>query len=129
MCLFSCSSANNKPFSVDFSADSTAIVFSGVDPAGLLVLRNAAPGDSAVQKLVTVMELPVSLKTSEAEMPVEGKLEITDSTVVFRPFKSLVPGRSYLVASFLNVKFADSKMMLTGQMGHNVRPRERVLER
>lgn len=129
VCSFSCSSANNKPFSVRFSADSSSIVFSGVDPAGLLVIRNTPAADTSSAGMITVLEMPAVNDTTGMERQVSGQVSATDSTVVFKPLKAFVKGRSYQVLSFLNVKFADKKMIFTSQMSQNVKPRVVVLER
>lgn len=73
--------------------------------------------------------MPAVNDTSRMELPVAGRIEATDSTVVFKPLKSFIKGKSYQVLSFLNVKFADKKMIFTGQMSPNVKPKVVVLER
>lgn len=129
VCLLSCSSANNKPFSVKFSADSSAIVFSGIDAAGLLTIKNTPPEDTTLTGLITVLETPGENDTTGMEHPLKGEIKATDSTVVFTPEAGFVKGKTYLVSSYLNVKFADSKMLWSGKLGKDVKPREDELKR
>lgn len=112
-----------------FSVDSSAIVFSGIDAAGLLTIRNMPANDTALTALITVLEAPAENDTTGMEHPLKGKIEATDSTVVFTPEAEFVKGKTYLVSSYLNVKFADSKMLWSGKLEKDVKPREDELKR
>lgn len=101
-CLFSCSPANNKPVSIRFSADSTAIVFADVDPAGLLALKNTAGITTHFSSLLTVMETPAEDDTTGREVVVPGKIYIAGRSVVFRPQTPFLTGKSYLVISYIH---------------------------
>jgi hypothetical protein len=128
-CLTSCSSANNKPLSIKFSSDSTSVVFSGIDPAGLWQIKNRPGIDTAHADVVSVLEMPSDNDSSGAELNVAGKLEITDSNLVFKPEKSFISGKKYLVISYMNVKFATHQMIISGQLNHSVKPQQVVLKR
>jgi len=128
-CLMSCSLANNKPLSIRFSADSTAIVFSAIDPAGLLQIRNRPGVDTAYADLISVLETSGDEDSTGRERDIPGKLEVTDSTLVFKPLKSFVPGKNYLVVSFMNSVFANTGKVLGGQLNHRVEPQQVVLKR
>jgi hypothetical protein len=128
--LFSgCSSADEKSLSIDFSPDSSAIVFSHIDQAGLTQLRNAQYPDSILSELISVLQTPSERDTSLKETPVEGHLKLTDSTIVFYPDTSFVSGRDYLVITHLNTSFVDAKRVLTNGVSVKLRPVQKVLSR
>jgi hypothetical protein len=128
-CLMSCSSANNKPLSIHFSSDSTSIVFSDIDPAGLWQIKNRPGIDTAHADVVSVLEMPSDEDSSAMEHDVVGKLEVTDSYLVFKPEKSFISGKNYLVISYMNVKFATNQKIISGQLNHSVKPQQVVLKR
>ncbi len=128
-CLMSCSSANNKPLSIRFSSDSTAIVFSDIDPAGLFQIRNTPHIDTAYADLIAVLQMPSDGDSADLEHDVAGKLLVTDSTLVFKPSKSFISGKNYLVISYMNAKFANPAKLLSGQLNHSVKPQQVTLMR
>jgi len=128
-CLMSCSTANNKPLSIQFSSDSTSIVFSDVDPAGLWQIKNRPGIDTAYADVVSVLEMASDDDSSGMEHDLAGKLEITDSNLVFKPEKSFISGKNYLVISYMNVKFATNQKIISGQLNHSVKPQQAVLKR
>lgn len=127
--LCSCSSANNKPIVISFTADSTAIVFSGINPAGLLQVRNSPGIDTAYSSILSVMEIAGDNDSTQIERPLPGKVEVTDSTVLFRPLVSFVSGKSYLVMSYMNVKFGDASMLLKEKLNTGVKSNQVILKR
>jgi len=127
--LFSCSSANNKPVIIAFSPDSSAVVFSGIDPAGLLQVRNTPRIDTAYAAVLSVLQSPSDRDTDSMELPVGGRVQVTDSTVVFIPVKPFVKGQRYLVVSYMNVKFGTPAMIFSGKLGQNVKPEQVILQR
>lgn len=128
-CLTSCSSANNKPLSIKFSPDSTSIVFSGIDPAGLWQIKSRPGTDTAHADVVSVLEMESDGDSSGMEHNVAGKLEITDSNLIFKPEKSFISGKNYLIISYMNVKFATNQKIISGQLNHSVKPQQMVLKR
>ena len=128
-CLMSCSLANNKPLSIQFSSDSTSIVFSDIDPAGLWQIKNRPGIDTAHADVVSVLEMSSDDDSSGIEHNVAGKLVITDSNLVFKPVKSFISGKNYLVISYMNVKFASNQRIISGQLNHSVKPQQVVLKR
>lgn len=127
--LISCSSANNKPVSIMFSADSSSIVFCDIDPAGLLQVRNTPGIDTAYSGVISILEEPDDDHSTGTELPYPGKIQVTDTTLVFKPDQPFVAGRSYLINSYMNVKFADPEMMLKGKINHGVKPEQVILKR
>ncbi|HMI04327.1 MAG TPA: hypothetical protein VK541_17695 [Pedobacter sp.] len=122
-------SADKEPLKINFSPDSTAIIFSGIDQAGLTQLRNAQYPDSVLSDLISVLQTPSERATNLKEMPVQGHLELTDSTIVFYPDTSFVSGRDYLVITHLNTSFVDAKRILTNGVSVKLRPVQKVLSR
>lgn len=129
VCLVSCSSANNKPVLIWFSPDSTSVEFRGIDPAGLLQVRNTPDIDTAYANVISVVEMPLETDSAGTEMPVKGKVQVTDSTIVFHPSVPFIHGRDYLVISYLNAKFGNSAMIFSGKLNHSVKPRQVILKR
>jgi hypothetical protein len=127
--LFACSSANNKPLSIAFSADSTSIVFNGVDPVGLLQLQSESAGDSTLSALISVLQTPSERDSTLKELPIAGRVVVTDSNIVFIPTQPFVKGRGYLVITYLNARFGDAKDLVNGEVKPEVRPIQKLLTR
>lgn len=127
--ILSCSSANNKPVLIGFSADSTAIVFSGIDHAGLLKVSDVIHADTAYQEIISVLQTPGEDDSTGMELPFPGKVNITDSTVVFTPLTPFVKGKSYLVVSYMNVKFGNTDMVLSQKLNSGMKPDQVFLTR
>jgi hypothetical protein len=129
VCLISCSPANNKPVMIRFSPDSSVVVFSGIDPAGLLELRNTSGIDTSYSSVLSVMEIPGENDSLGFEHEFPGRLAISDSTIVFTPLVAFSKGKSYQAVSYLNAKFGNAGMMLTGHLDHKVKPQMVTLRR
>lgn len=127
--LLSCSSANNTPLLIDFSADRNAVVFKNIDAAGLLQLQNLPAGDSTLSRLVYVSEEVLSADSVKKERLLVGKVSVNDTAVVFTPERPLVKGQDYRVVSYLNVQFGSLKKMLKNELSYRVKPKEKVLRR
>lgn len=127
--LAGCSSADEEPLRIDFSPDSTAIIFSGIDQAGLNKLRNARYPDSVLSELISVLQTPSERDTNLKEMPVDGHLKLTESTIVFYPDSPFVRERDYLVITHLNTSFVDAKQVLTNSVSIKVKPIQKLLSR
>lgn len=129
LCMLSaCSSANNKPLCIGFSADSTAIVFKDIDPAGLLQLQQLPAGDTTLKRLFSVTR-PGALDTSLREQMLPGKFKLTDQTLLFIPDQPFVKGSNYLVSSYLNLQPGSFKKMLRGELNYHTKPVQRLLKR
>ncbi|MNJ97332.1 hypothetical protein D3C87_150750 [compost metagenome] len=128
--LFACSSANNKPLLIDFSADSSAIAFDNIDRAGLLQLQNESSGtDSTLNGLVSVLQTPSDQDSTLKELPIEGRVVVTDTNLVFIPKMPFVKGRDYLVMTHLNARFGSVKEMLKNELKPGVRAQQQLLTR
>jgi hypothetical protein len=129
VCLISCAPANNKPVLIRFSADSSRIIFSGIDAAGLLALRNTPGIDTSYSSVLSVVELAGENDSAGVERQLPGRIDIADSTVIFTPRDSFVRAKSYQVVSYLNARFGDAGMILTGKLDHKVKPFQIILRR
>lgn len=127
--LFACSSANNKPLLIDFSRDSSAIVFNNIGQAGLLQLQKKPGNDSMLSSLIAVLESPSEKDSTLKELPIDGKILVTDSNIVFMPIRPFVKGRSYLVITHLSARFGAAGDLLKGEVTNRVRPQQKVLTR
>lgn len=127
--LFSCSSTNNKPLLIGFSADSAAIVVTNIDKDGLYQLKSDTTTDSLKSQLISVVQTPSDLDSAIMESPIAGRVVVTDSSVVFIPAQALVSGRDYLVSTYLNSRFASVGNVLKGRMSYSVKPSEKLLHR
>ncbi len=120
-CAFqSCSSAKNKAVQINFSADSSVIILSDIDPVGLLQLKNDHVSD-------TVRMNWVSVSTSGQEIP--GKVAIKDDKILFVPEMPFQKGKSYLVSTPLNATFGGAKEILKGKVTYQLKPQQKVLQR
>ena len=114
---------------ITFSPDSSAVVFSGIDPAGLLQVRNTPHIDTAYSKVLSVLQSPSDQYPESMEYAVPGKVMVTDSTVIFLPAKPFIKGQRYLVVSYMNVKFGTPAMIFSGKLSQNVKPEQVILQR
>lgn len=127
--LSGCSSANNKPLLIGFSADSTSIVLNHIDQTGLLQLQTLKNGGAALNNLVSVLQTPSERDSMFKELPIDGKVMVTDSNLVFIPSHPFVKGRDYLVITHLNAKFGNTKDLLGGELKNRVKPLQKLLTR
>lgn len=114
---------------IDFSVDSSAIVFNHIDQVGLNQLQGIEDSDSTFKTLVSVLETPNEQDTTFKEHAVDGKFQLTDSSLVFTPVLPFVKGRDYLVITHLNSKFGDIKDALRGELSTGIMPLQQVLTR
>lgn len=124
-----CSSANNKPLSADFTADSTGIQFDNIDQTGLHHLNSLPEGDSALYTLISVLQTPSEDDSVTMEKPVEGKIILTDSNIVFQPDTAFIKGHSYLVISHLNLRFSEAENIIKGDLKFRQKPYQKILIR
>ena len=128
VCGFSCSTSNNKPLSINFSADSANILIYNIYPAGLYKIKNNIKTDTLYQKLISVLQTPADDSTSkEIEWP--GMLTTTGDSLFFTPDKPFVKGKRYLVETILNVTFASGKEIVKANVGHTVKAQQKTLIR
>ena len=118
--LIGCSTSNNKPVMIGFTADSAAISLRGINPVGLLELKNHFEKDSTAGEWVRV--------SSEGK-EVPGKLRMLEEEIWFLPDTAFEKGKSYLVSTPLNTTFGDADQVLKGKVSYHLQPQEVLLER
>jgi hypothetical protein len=127
--LFSCSSANNKPIRIHFSPDSSSIVFAGVDQAGLNQLRYSPGIDTSYQDILAVYQTVSENDSTGKEEVLKGRIEFSDSTVVFRPAVPFVKGKQYMAISFMNIQFGGGAKLVKGKLNAGLKPSQVFLSR
>ncbi len=126
--LFSaCFSKSDSAININFSSDSSKIVISGVEEANLYQLKNKLDNDSLSHKLVSVTAFAED--ASGADELVRGKLTVEKNLVYFSPEQTFKKGYSYAVSTVLNASFATKADILKSDVGHSVKPQEKILER
>jgi len=115
--------------SIDFSADSSAIIIANIEPSGILQLKNHLETDSAYQKLVTVLQTPADNDSTGMEIDWPGKLVLNKDQLMFTPDTPFVKGKTYLVETIVNSRFASAKEILKAEVGHAVKSQQKVLKR
>lgn len=121
--------AEPKPLAIGFSADSTAIVVSGIEEKGLLQLKNNLATDTAYQQLVSVLQTPAEDDSTSMETEWPGKLSIKGDSLWFVPASPFVKGKNYLVETMLNTQFASGGDIVRSKVGHAVKPQQQILVR
>lgn len=127
--LTACNTANNKPLSIHFSADSTKIIILGIAPAGLYEVKKGLQSDSAYQQLVSVLQTPADDDSVSIENKFPGKLTVTADSLIFIPNHPFIKGKSYLVQTIVNTQFASANDIIKNNVGHKVKPQQQVLKR
>lgn len=127
--LLACQLSNNKPLQIDFSKDSTTIVCSNIDPSGLLQLKKNLKTDTMYQKLLSVLQTPGENDSTEMEIEWPGKLSMKGDQLVFTPDTPFRKGKTYLVETMINAQFASKKDVLRSEVGHQVKPQQKMLKR
>jgi hypothetical protein len=123
-CLIFSSCSSKNELEINFSSDSTTILFTGLDEVSLF--RAKQQTDSLAQELVSVFE---SGENSGVEKQVAGKIEIKKDTLIFKPKKSFVKDNEYLVQTVLNSSFGKTEDILKADIGKTVKRQEKVLVR
>lgn len=125
--LASCFSKNESEIEIDFSADSTKMIFKGVGEANLYQLQQHLAKDSLNTGLINVVDLAEDHLGSEKI--VAGKTMVEGGVVYFIPKRPFEKGHNYWVTTVLNASFATKQDILKSDVGHSVKPQEKVLKR
>jgi len=123
--IFSCSSQKTNSLAIDFSSDTTAILFSGLDEVSLF--RAKEQTDSLSNGLITVIEL--TDEDTGQEKLITGRTAIKGDLLTFVPDTPFVIGRKYLVKTLLNSSFGKTVDILKSDVGLTVKRQEKILER
>ncbi len=123
MALFaaSCGQSNNKPVYLGFSADSSAIIVKDIDRNGLYQLqRDSLLLDS--MNLIDVVETPGENDSVAVEKTVSGRVKLRGDSLFFFPDTPFAAGKTYLVQTFINARFAAGTDVLKAKLGTRVKP-------
>ncbi|MFA6275465.1 MAG: hypothetical protein WC622_01880 [Pedobacter sp.] len=126
--LFGCTT-NNKPLLIHFSKDSSVIVITNIEAAGLFQLKNNINTDTTYQNLVSVLQTPADDDSTSMEVECPGKLSIAGDSLLFTPTTPFVKGKSYLIETMLNAQFASGKEIIKSNVGHKVKAQQQILKR
>ena len=127
--MVSCNETSQKPLIITFSADSSQIIVKDINEGGLYQLKNKLKTDSAYQKLVTVLQTPADNDSTSMEMEWEGELSLKGNELIYTPKNSFIKGKTYLVETILNAKFASGEDMIKDRVGIQIRPLQQILKR
>jgi len=127
--FYACSTSDHRLLQIRFNPDSSLVVIRGVDPVGLLQLKQAGAPDSLLCNLVSILQTPSERETSAREVPVNGHFFFKGDDIVFRPDSPFVKGRDYLVITHLNTHFGDFKAAVRGQLNTRLKPLQKQLSR
>jgi len=124
--IFSCS--DNKQVSIKFADDHSSIIMNNFDEASLLQLRNAYAENADSNRFVNVLVQPSELDSLQDEIPIAGKVNLKGDSLIFIPAAPFKKNKSYVVESFINVKFANSEKLISGHGNYNLMPQRQILK-
>ena len=124
----SCSNTNNRPI-IQFSDDSTSIIIKNIDEASLLQVKNAYKANADTINMITVLLKPGELDSIQDELEVPGKINIAGDSLVFNPNSAFVKGKTYVVESYIGVKFATMGNLISGTAKQNLQAQRQTLRR
>lgn len=124
----SCSNTNNRPI-IQFSGDSTSIIIKNIDEASLLQVKNAYKANADTINMVTVLLKPGELDSIQDELEVPGKINIAGDSLVFNPDSAFMKGKTYVVESYIGVKFATAGNLISGTAKQNLQAQRQTLRR
>ncbi|MFC3561733.1 hypothetical protein [Pedobacter jamesrossensis] len=124
----SCSNKNNAPV-IKFSADSNSIVIKNIDEASLFQVKNAYRTNSDSVNFISVLLTPNETDSLQTEKEVSGKINLIGDSVLFIPETPFLKGKTYLVESYVGVKFADGGKLFKGTIKHSLQPQQQILKR
>ena len=126
--ILSCTGTNNKP-TIKFSTDSSSIIINNIDGASLLQVKNAYQANADSADLISIVVLPAETDSLQDQLPVAGKYELRGDSLVFKPQHPFQKNKSYLVESFINVKFANTGKLFSGSIKTKLQPQKQILKR
>jgi hypothetical protein len=127
--FMACDTTKQEQLSIGFSEDSSKVVISNIDEAGLKHLKDNLATDSNYQRVVSVLQTPMDDDSTSMEMEWPGKLTMRGNDLVFSPDTAFRKGKQYLVETILNSKFGTVKEIITSDVGHKVKWTQKTLVR
>ncbi|WP_316785842.1 hypothetical protein [Pedobacter frigiditerrae] len=127
--LVACNATNSKPLSIRFSADSSKIIISDINEAGLYQIKTNINIDSGYQKLVSVLQTPAEDDSTSMEIEWPGRLSVAGDSLIFTPNLPFEKKKEYLVETILNARFASGKDIIKSKVGFKVKAQQQILTR
>jgi hypothetical protein len=127
--MMGCSSEAKQELTIDFSADSTAIVVDHIDAVGLQQLRSGKFSEVDPGVLISVLDTPSEQDTTGFEKEVEGEIVVVNDHLEFRPQRPFEKGKQYQVMSYLNTRFGNLESTVKGKTSYQVKPNQKLLVR
>jgi hypothetical protein len=127
--FLACTAKEHALLSIRFSADSSAILFSNIEPAGVLQLKSNLKTDTLYQKIVSVLETPADDDSTSMERVWPGKLSMQGEALIFTPESPFIKGKTYLVETQLNMSFGDVEQVIQGKMSKTMNFQQQLLKR
>ncbi|RZK49549.1 MAG: hypothetical protein EOO99_06040 [Pedobacter sp.] len=128
----SCSSTDKVPqLQPQFKPDSTGIVFLNIEKSSVLLLKKMLESADNFndQRLVSVYQLNEEGSAGLAEEVFPGNLEVKNEQLIFTPSKPFVPGKEYLLETYIESSFGDMEDILRGNLGNSPKPKTHILKR
>lgn len=126
--FFSCKNETTKQLSINFSADSTAIVIKNIEPSNLYQIKSNIKTDTAYQSLVSVLQTPGGDEPTGMEINWPGKIDVIGDSLLFTPKQPFVKGKIYLVETIINAQFGGTKDVIRSKVGRRIKAKQQILE-
>ena len=126
--VVSCTNQRKKNI-IKFSADNNSIVIKNIDEASLFQVKSMWKANPDSVTFITVLLTPGDQDSLQTEEEISGKVMVIGDSIVFSPSKPFLKGKTYLVESYVGVKFADAGKLFKGSIKHNLEPQQQILTR
>ena len=126
--IFACSGKKDQVV-IAFSADRNSIVLKNIDEASLFQLKSLAQDHADSLELISVLLTPGDQDSLQMEAEVKGKTILQGDSLLFYPDSPFIKSKSYLVESYIGIKFGNADKLLKGGLKYNLRPQQQILTR
>lgn len=128
-CLFftSCSFNKEKDLNIDFSSDSSKIVFTGIEEANLFQLKQMLNNKAVDANLVNIIQIDDDFPDKDKD--IYGKLSVDGNRLLFTPDSAFLKHRKYLIRTVLQSSFGKPSDIFKSDLGHNIKWKEKILRR
>ena len=126
--FLSCSGKSDKPV-IKFSGDSSSIVIKNINQASLFEIKKTMQANPDSIKFISVLVTPGDEDSLQDEKDIFGKILLKGDSIIFVPQQTFIKGKTYLVESYIGVKFADGSKLFKGTITHNLKPQIQMLKR
>lgn len=92
-------------------------------------VKNAYKANADTINMVTVLLKPGELDSIQDELEVPGKINVAGDSLVFNPDSAFMKGKTYVVESYIGVKFATVGNLISGTAKQNLQAQRQTLKR